>query len=128
MSKKQRRLESLAENVNKRRPEKKTPPATLTVWEKILIFGTIAFPLLLLVGISVRSSVVGYERAIRQRVETWRTRHDLTQSQTDELVEIELNFHRYDAPFSVQRVPSSHEIDEHRRVIKERIAGSADGH
>ncbi|MGB6220064.1 hypothetical protein [Haloferula sp.] len=128
MSKKQRRLESLAENVNKRRPEKKTPPATLTVWEKILIFGTIAFPLLLLVGIYVRSSVISYDKAIRQRVESWKTRHNLTQSQIDELIEIELNFHRHERPFSVQRVPSSHEIDEHRKTIKERLAGSADDH
>ena len=128
MSRKQRRLESLAENVNKRRPVEKSAPTVLTMWEKILIFGTIAFPLLLLVGIYVRSSVICYDKEIRQRVESWRIRHGLTQSQADELMEIELNFHRHERPFSVQRAPSSDEIDEHRRAIKERLGGRVDGH
>ena len=98
------------------------------MWEKILIFGTIAFPLLLLVGVYVRSSIISYDKEIRHRVESWRTRHDLTQSQIDELVESELKFHRHEGPFSVQRAPSSDEIDEHRKAIKERLAGSADHH
>ncbi len=128
MSKKHRRLETFAENVNKRRPEDKRPPAKLTAREKLLIFGTIGGALLLVAGLGIRSSSIRHDRAIEKRVEEWRAQHDLSPSQTDELLEIEMKYHQHEGLLSKRRVPTKAAIDSHRRAVELRIGGSARDH
>ena len=93
----------------------------LTLWEKFQIFGAIGVFLFAMVGTCVRTSATRHKEAIQQRVERLKWEHDLTDSQVAELLEIELDFHRYEMPFSMRSDPTHEELDEHLLAIKKRF-------
>ena len=93
----------------------------LTLWEKIKIFSAVGVMLFAMVGTCVRTSAIRHKEAIQQRVGRLKWEHALTDSQVAELLEIELDFHRYERPFSMESDPTREELDEHLLAIKKRF-------
>lgn len=121
MSKRQQRLESFRENTKKRSRETAPTPTLLSRWEKVLIFGTILVPLVLVVGLHERSSAMRHQEAVERRVDGWKRKHDLTDSQASELLQIELEFHPHAGLLSWKETPTPEEVAEHRRKIETRL-------
>jgi len=121
MSKKNRRFETVRGNAKKRPQDTKPSPAILTLWEKLQIFGAVGVFLFAMVVACVRTSAIRHKGAIKQRVGQLKREHDLTDSQVAELLEIELDFHRYERPFSMKSDPTREELDEHLLAIKKKF-------
>lgn len=116
------RMETIRENLNKRSHDEKLPPAFLTLREKLLIFGSIGGVLFLMVAVKVVASSINDRKAIQQRVDGWKSKHSLTDSQAADLLKIELDFHGHGGLFSMDYVPTPVESDAHRRAIESKLA------
>ncbi|MCP5537721.1 MAG: hypothetical protein H7A51_15990 [Akkermansiaceae bacterium] len=121
MSKKNRRFGTVQGDAKKQPQDTKPSPAMLTLWEKFQIFGAVCVILVAMVGTCVRTSAIRHKEEIQQRVGRLKWEHALTDSQVAELLEIELDFHRYERPFSMESNPTRKELDEHLLAIKKRF-------
>lgn len=128
MSKRQQRLESFRENTKKRSRENTPTPTLLSRWEKVLIFGTILVPLVLVVGLRERGSAIRHQEAIERRVDGWTRKHDLTESQASEILQIELEFHPHTGLLSWKEIPTPEEIATHRMKIETRLGQDSAEH
>jgi hypothetical protein len=66
----------------------------------------------------VISSIIGHRDRISQRVKRWQTKHNLSDSQAEEILAIELKFHGSGNPLSFRRARSDREKEAHRREIE----------
>lgn len=66
-----------------------------------------------------------HRNAIQARVTHWQSEYDLSDSDTRRLLEIELNFHRYEYVLSLQPDPTPEQIEAHSREVAE-LLGTED--
>ena len=76
--------------------------------------GFLAGALALVIGLCVFVSAQTYRQSIDRRVERWKSKYNLNQSQVRELTKIESEFHTHDRPFSFRSSPSVDEKRAHR--------------
>ena len=125
MSKGRKKMHSLARRVKRRRTKKR--PVSLTRRDHISIGLVIFFTISWVIGISAFVSSQSYRRAIERRVERLRNEYDLDESQVQELLALELQFHAYQKTFSFRHKPTAIEMDAHRKKhAKLQVARSPD--
>ena len=100
-----------------RRRAKKQAPTPWTWKDKLTVMGFLIGALALVMGLYVFISSQSYRQSIDRRVERWKSKYNLNQSQVRELTKIEAEFHAHDRPFSFRSHPSEEEKGEHRREL-----------
>jgi len=58
-----------------------------------------------------------YQQRIEGRMQRWQSKYDLEDSQVEQLLAIEAEFHAYEKPFTFRSPPTEHERDKHRKEI-----------
>lgn len=71
------------------------------------------------VGVKLFSISQAYQRAVEKRVHRWEVKYDLDQSQVEELIAVETEFHHYQKPFSFQKEPTKEDEEAHRSELAE---------
>ena len=118
-------MRHLAERTMKRKTRKrkpKPPPPVVWTWkDQFLVLGSISGILALVVAAFVLLALHRQRKAIEGRVEQRRIKHDLSESQVRELLDIELKYHGNGNPLSMRPRPTTGQRDAHRREISELV-------
>ena len=94
-------------------------PVSWTWKDVLLVMGTVFAILVLVLGFLTFLTMHKHRRTIEERAERWRSRHDLSESQMLQVLEIERQFHFNGNPFSTRSKPTRDQLEAHRRKIKQ---------
>lgn len=101
----------------KKHPAKKKDPVSWTWKDRILVWGILLGLLAVALGVRGMIEAQAYQRRIEERIQRWRSKYDLKDSQVEKLLTIEAEFHAYQKLFTFRSSPTQHEGDEHRKQI-----------
>ncbi len=107
---------------SRNRPAKKRSteeqPEPWTWKDRLIVLGVVLGLMVLpVVGVKLFSFSQTYHRVIEKRVHRWKVKYDLDQSQVEQLIAEETEFHYYQNPFSFQERPSKMDEEAHRSKI-----------
>ena len=87
--------------------------------DKFVTAGVFAGLLVTMVAPVAFLSHVAHQNSIRSRVANWKDRYELSESEADRLLRIELDFHRYEKLFSLEPDPTPTQVEAHSDQIAE---------
>ena len=124
MSRKRHKLETISENVRKRKSRgsaEKASPTTLTTREKFVVIGSpiaVVMAMFVLVCYGLVKRHRGHvENEIERRIAKWRVEHQLTEKEVESIREIEIEFHGDGISALLGTEPSAEEKRLHKETI-----------
>lgn len=119
MSKSRRKRKGSGNRPAKKRSKKEQ--AVSWTWKDRLVVSGVVLGLMILpaVGVKLFSISQAYQRAVEKRVHRWEVKYDLDQSQVEQLIAVETEFHHYQKPFSFQKEPTKTDEEAHRSELAE---------
>lgn len=99
---------------------KKEQSEPWTLKDRLVVLGVVLGLMVVpVVVVQLYSSSQTYQRAVEMRVHRWKVKYDLDQSQVEQLIAVETEFHHYQKPFSFRDQPSKTDQEAHRSIITE---------
>ena len=116
-SRNKRRLRAKKNAARARHHTKKQAPVLWTWKDRLFIGGLVLSLIALVLGIYGLIGLRAYQQRIEGRMQRWQSKYDLEDSQVEQLLAIEAEFHAYEKPFTFRSPPTEHEGDKHRKEI-----------
>jgi hypothetical protein len=108
-------MESFTE-AERRKPKHRPPPEVWTRKDKLVVCGAFAAALCALLGGPILKSVISHRTIVNRRLETWKTRFELSSAEIGRLREIESSFHGSGFAFTAH-TRSHQQIDAHKQEL-----------